>query len=82
MKKDLAKRKVSRYLVLSPVVRDKKGAFTSLFDNLKAKGFTQVRVDKYVKDLDEEFLLIKTNKHRKEPFYELYHRGQKVQRRS
>ncbi len=63
VKRDLAKRKIARYLVLSPVVRDKKGTFTSLFDNLKAKGFTQVRVDGFVKDLDEEFLLFKTNKH-------------------
>src|SRR3989338_982003 len=31
-------KKVCRFLVLSPVVRDKKGEFTALFDNLKTKG--------------------------------------------
>ena len=40
-----------------------KGEFSSLFDNLKAKGYKQVRVDGYIKDLSEDFVLIKTNKH-------------------
>ncbi|OGM12179.1 excinuclease ABC subunit A, partial [Candidatus Woesebacteria bacterium RBG_16_36_11] len=52
-----------RYLILSPLVFDKKGEFSSLFDNLKAKGFKQVRVDGYIKNLSEDFVLIKTNKH-------------------
>ncbi len=52
-----------RFLILSPVVRDKKGEFSALFDNLQAKGFRQARVDKYIKDLNEDFVLIKTNKH-------------------
>lgn len=56
-------KKQVRIMILSPVVRDKKGEFTALFDNLKAKGFKQVRVDKYVKDISEDFVLIKTNKH-------------------
>ena len=56
-------KKVARFMVLSPIVTDKKGEFTQLFDNLKAKGFTQVRVDKQIKELEEEFILIKTNKH-------------------
>jgi excinuclease ABC subunit A len=55
--------KVGRFSVLSPVVVDRKGEFSSLFDNLKAKGYKQVRVDGYVKDLSEDFVLIKTNKH-------------------
>jgi excinuclease ABC subunit A len=53
----------ARFIVLSPVVRDRKGEFSALFDNLKSKGFTQVRVDKYIKDLSDDFVLIKTNKH-------------------
>ncbi len=56
-------KKISRYLILSPLVNDKKGEFSSLFDNLKAKGFRYVRVDGYIKSLVEDFLLIKTNKH-------------------
>jgi len=52
-----------RFLILSPVVRDKKGEFSSLFDNLSAKGYAQIRVDNYIKDLSEDLVLIKTNKH-------------------
>ncbi|MCJ7805083.1 excinuclease ABC subunit UvrA [Patescibacteria group bacterium] len=51
------------FLVLSPIVSGRKGEFSSLFENLKAKGFRQVRVDGQVKSLSEDFLLIKTNKH-------------------
>ncbi len=51
------------FLVFSPVVRDRKGEYSSLFDNLKAKGYRRVRVDGYIKDLSDDFILIKTNKH-------------------
>ncbi len=51
------------FLVLSPVVVDRKGEFSSLLDNLKAKGYRQVRVDGLIKDISEDFVLIKTNKH-------------------
>lgn len=62
--KDLLKDKPTvRLFVLSPVVDDKKGEFTALFTNLKSKGFRYVRIDGEVKDLSEEFVLIKTNKH-------------------
>ncbi|HJX59625.1 MAG TPA: excinuclease ABC subunit UvrA [Patescibacteria group bacterium] len=57
------KGKVGRFMILSPVVSDRKGEFSSLFDNLKAKGYKQLRVDGYIKDLSEDFVLIKTNKH-------------------
>ncbi|MFC1710046.1 excinuclease ABC subunit UvrA [Patescibacteria group bacterium] len=56
-------KKIIRFYILSPVVIDKKGEFSSLFDNLKAKGYKKVRVDGYIKDLNEDFVLIKTNKH-------------------
>lgn len=52
-----------RFLILSPVVRDRKGEFTSLFDNLRAKGYRQVRVDNQIIDVLDDILLIKTNKH-------------------
>src|SRR5258708_6174074 len=53
----------SRFLILSQVIKDKKGEYSTLFENLKAKGFKRVRVDGKIKDLEEDFLLIKTNKH-------------------
>lgn len=62
--KNVAKtEKKVRLLILSPVVQDKKGEFSSLFENLRAKGYKRVRIDKVVKDLSEDFVLIKTNKH-------------------
>lgn len=56
-------KKEARVLIVAPVVSDKKGEFSNLFDNLKAKGYKTVRVDGYIKDLSEELVLIKTNKH-------------------
>lgn len=51
------------FSVLSPVVRSKKGEFKDLFDNLRSKGFNNIRIDGKNKKLDEEINLIKTNKH-------------------
>lgn len=56
-------KRVLRFLVLSPVVRGRKGEFATLFENLRAKGYRQVRIDKQIFNLDEELVLIKTNKH-------------------
>ncbi len=52
-----------RFALLSPVVRDRKGEFTGLFDNLRAKGYRQVRVDGRFFDIDDDIVLIKTNRH-------------------
>lgn len=52
-----------RFFLMAPVVRDRKGEFIGLFDNLRAKGFSWVRVDGRVFSLDEDVVLIKTNKH-------------------
>ncbi len=57
------KDKRARFLILSPIARDRKGEFSALFENLKAKGYKRVRIDNIIKDLDEDFVLIKTNKH-------------------
>ncbi len=55
--------KRQRIIILSPVVSDRKGEFSGLFDNLRAKGYRHVRVDKRFVGLDEDLFLIKTNKH-------------------
>lgn len=52
-----------RLLIYSPVVRDRKGEFRELFVNLKSKGYSQVRIDGQIFSLDEDLVLIKTNKH-------------------
>lgn len=51
------------FLILSPMVTDRKGEFSQLFENLKAKGYRQVRIDGYVHDINEDLVLLKTNKH-------------------
>ncbi len=55
--------KPHQFMILSPVVRARKGEFKDLFDNLQSKGFMTVRVDGKSKNLSEEFSLLKTNKH-------------------
>ena len=53
----------TRILLLAPVVKDRKGEFRELFLDIAKKGYRQVRVDDQIKDIDEDFVLIKTNKH-------------------
>ena len=50
-------------MILSPVVRDRKGEFTGLFENLRAKGYREARIDRHFFHLDDDLVLIKTNKH-------------------
>lgn len=49
--------------ILAPVVRERKGEYHKLFDDLKAQGFSRVRVDGEVRTLDEEIVLDKKYKH-------------------
>lgn len=51
------------FAIVSPVVRQKKGEFKELFDNLRSKGYAQVVIDNTVYSLSEDISLIKTNKH-------------------
>ena len=56
-KKDL------RVLLLAPLVKDRKGEYLDLFQSLKKRGYKKVRIDGHVFGLDEDTVLIKTNKH-------------------
>ena len=49
--------------ILSPVVRDKKGQFKDVLEDLRNKGFVRVRVDGEVRNLDEDIKLAKTYRH-------------------
>lgn len=53
----------ARLFVMAPVVRDRKGEFSSLFENLQKKGYQRVRIDGKMYDLANDLTLIKTNKH-------------------
>ncbi|MGA9342450.1 MAG: excinuclease ABC subunit UvrA [Rhodanobacteraceae bacterium] len=41
-----------RYMLLAPVVRDRKGEHVQIFDQLRAQGFVRARVDGALHDLD------------------------------
>ncbi len=55
--------KTARFLILSPVIRDRKGEFSDLFSQLRQKGYSQVRLDGKITGLDEDLFLLKNNKH-------------------
>jgi len=52
-----------RFLLLTPVIRERKGEFQSLFSNLKQKGYTHARIDGEMFDLRDDIVLFKNNKH-------------------
>lgn len=53
-----------RILILAPLVKDKKGEYSELFADLKKQGFKKARIDGQIFQLSDEFVLIKTNKHK------------------
>ena len=53
----------SRLLILSPIVRDRKGTYQAVFDEVRKSGFVRVRVDGVVRSLDEEITLDRYKKH-------------------
>lgn len=63
MKDSLKTSRAVKFLILSPLVRGRKGEFSQLFDNLRSKGFTRIRLDGRVYSLEEKIVLLKNNKH-------------------
>lgn len=55
--------RIARFMVLSPVVRDRKGEFANLLEGLRTQGYSWIRIDGQMFSLSEELVLIKTNKH-------------------
>jgi len=53
----------TRFMVLAPVVRGRKGEYGKLLEELRAEGFARVLVDGELRGLDEEFALEKQVKH-------------------
>ena len=53
----------TRFIVLSPVVRDKKGEHHKVFEDARKSGFARVRVDGILYDLTEEISCEKNKKH-------------------
>ena len=53
----------TRFVVLSPIVRGKKGEHTKIFEDSRKQGFARVRVDGILYDLSEQIQLEKNKKH-------------------
>ncbi len=53
----------TKFMVLAPVVRSKKGQHEKVFESAKKSGFVRVRVDGIMYDLSETIELEKNNKH-------------------
>ena len=53
----------TRFLVLSPVIRGKKGEHQKIFEDARKSGFARVRVDGILYDLNEQIACEKNKKH-------------------
>jgi len=52
-----------RIMILSPLIRDRKGEHQQIFDDARRAGFVRVRVDGEVRDLGEDIELDKNRRH-------------------
>ena len=53
----------TRFQILAPLARNRKGTFKDTFAQARADGFSRVRVDSEIRGLDEEITLDKKKKH-------------------
>ncbi len=53
----------TRFSILAPLVRGKKGEFSKELKKLQKEGFARVRIDKELRDLADEIVLKKTKRH-------------------
>src|SRR5688500_8760541 len=53
----------SRFMVLAPVVRGRKGEYGKLLEELRAEGYTRVKIDGELRMLEEDIVLDKKFKH-------------------
>ncbi len=53
----------SKVMIISPVIRGKKGEYVKLFEDFKKSGYSRMRVDGIIYSLDEEIKLDKNSKH-------------------
>ncbi|HEX3830410.1 MAG TPA: excinuclease ABC subunit UvrA [Solirubrobacteraceae bacterium] len=53
----------TRFIVLAPVVRGRKGEYGKLLDELRGEGFTRVKIDDRIRMLEESIVLDKRYKH-------------------
>jgi excinuclease ABC subunit A len=53
----------TRIMILAPLVKDRKGEYQQVFNDLRKAGYARVRVDKEIRDLADDFQLDKQKKH-------------------
>ena len=53
----------SRIIILAPLIRDRKGEYQGVFDDLRKAGYVRARVDRQTHDLSEPIQLDKNKKH-------------------
>lgn len=54
----------TKFIVLSPVIRGKKGEHVKVFEDARKSGFARVRVDGILYDLNEQIICEKNKKHK------------------
>src|SRR5512144_1256545 len=52
-----------RIMIMAPIVRDRKGEYQAIFEDLRKSGYVRVRVDSKIRELSEQFTLDKNKKH-------------------
>ena len=52
-----------RIMILAPLVKDRKGEYQAVFEDLRKSGYARVRVDGEIHELSEQFQLDKNKKH-------------------
>ena len=70
-----------RFMLLAPVVRERKGEHVQIFEQLRAQGFVRVRVDGNVYDLDAVPPLMLRQKHTIEAVIDRFRPRQDIQQR-
>ena len=53
----------AKFMILAPVVKNRKGEHTKVLENARKQGFVRARIDGEMRDLSEDIKLNKTNKH-------------------
>jgi excinuclease ABC subunit A len=53
----------SKIQIFAPLIKGRKGEYKEIFKKIKKDGYVRVRVDKEIKNLDEEIMLDKNKKH-------------------
>jgi len=53
----------TRFMIMAPLIKDRKGEHLAVFDDLRKAGYVRVRVDGKIHDLSDEFDLDKNKRH-------------------